>query len=904
MKGIYRMRHAPFCFALAFTGLAFSSVAQTGSDGDTIRPIQPSATAMPLNQLLDDPRAKEIVGRHAPKVLGTGGPQARSMTLADIRAFAPDNLPADAFDRITGELAALPPTPAAIAAARAATDAAAQARLDPAAPWITHPAAFSADFRQAPVALQFRRTISLTMKPSTMPIRVSADNRFILYVNGVRVAAGPARGDLAHWRYEIVDIAPYLRPGANTIAAQVWSDGKVAPVAQISTGHTGFMLKAERPEDSTIDTGPDWSVRVDASRQSSSGMRQLIGEVGPTYYAAGAPEQLVAGFQLDGWATGADRAQDWRSPVAAITEGARRRTLVPDVLPQMRYATVASGRVVRASGISAGAFPRGAVIVPAHSEAKLLIDAGRVLAAYPALIASGGRGATITLTYAEALYDPVKRGDRGGPVRFPDRAKVDDGLALGLTDTLIADGRPDRVFAPFWWRAWRYVEVRVKTGDQPLTLDRFETRETGYPFEQRGHFTSSDPQLNEIWRIGWLTGLFDAHETYQDSAYWEQLQYVGDTRIQALLSYDVGRDPKLAVQALDAFDGSRVVDGLPQSSWPISGSNPIPPFALLWIGMLHDYWLRQPDTAVLKRTLPGMRAVLDWYAPYVRDDGIVRASPGWLFVDWRDGQDGGRDRTGKAPDNCVISLLRLGALKEAADIENAVGDPARARSDAEQAGIAARGIQAQCWDAGRRLYADTPSKTGFSQHANTLAVLYDVAPKAEQKALLERVIVPGHGIDAPAGIMGTTFYFSFYLARALDHAGLSDRYLGLLDSWRDLLKQHFTTWPENPDPSRSDSHAWSAHPTSGLLTYVAGIQPAASGFSKVRISPHLGELRTLDAAMAHPAGLISTRYRQVGNGLEVEIDLPRGLTGTFVHAGREWPLKPGSNRIRSPAGKP
>jgi hypothetical protein len=896
------MKHAPLALALVVAG--FSSIAPLRAADQTygITPERPSVKAMPLNILLADPRAKDIVGRDAPKVLDTGGPQARSMTLTDLRTFAPDTIPADALVRIDKELSALAPTPAAVDAAQAAAAEVAKARLDSAAPWITHPGAFASDFRGTPVALQFRRDLRLAAKPATMPIRVSADNRFILYVNGKRVAAGPARGDLAHWRYETLDIAPHLKAGVNVIAAQIWSDGKVAPVAQITTGHTGFMVKAEHASDSAIDTGPFWRVRIDRSRDASSGMRQLIGEVGPTYYAAGAPEQLDAAAQLDGWTTGADAASDWQTPVAAITEGEKRRILVPDALPQMRYASVPSGRVVRANGLAAGAFPDGPVVVPAHAQATFLIDAQRVLAAYPALVTSGGRGATITLTYAEALYDRVRRGERGGPLRLTDRAKVDDGLALGLTDTFSVDGRAGRRFAPFWWRAWRYIEIRVRTGEQPLTLDRLETIETGYPFDQRGHFVSSDPQLNEIWRIGWMTGLFDAHETYQDSAYWEQLQYIGDTRIQALLSYDVAGDPRLAIQALDAFDHSRIVDGLPQSSWPISGSNPIPPFALLWIGMLHDYWMRQPDPTALKRALPGMRAVLDWFTPYVREEGVVRASPGWLFVDWREGLDGGRDRTGKAPDSCVISLLRLGALKEAADLEGAIGDPSRARADIEQAAIATRGIYAQCWDQRRGLYADTPAKTSFSQHANALAVLYDVAPKAEQAALLGRILVAGHGIDAPAGLTGTTFYFSFYLARALDHAGLGDHYVGLLDAWRALLAQHFTTWPENPDPSRSDSHAWSAHPTSGLLTYVAGIQPAASGFAKVRIAPQLGTLETVDAAMAHPNGVIRTRYRQKAGRLEAQIELPRSLTGLFVFCGREWPLRPGSNRISVAAG--
>ncbi len=103
----------------------------------------------------------------------------------------------------------------------------------------------------------FRRTFELAVKPSRFVIYVSADNRYQLFVNGKRVSWGPARGDLTHWRYETVDIAPELQAGKNVLAAVVWNDGQYRAVAQI-TNQTGFVLDADAPEHAEVNTNNLW----------------------------------------------------------------------------------------------------------------------------------------------------------------------------------------------------------------------------------------------------------------------------------------------------------------------------------------------------------------------------------------------------------------------------------------------------------------------------------------------------------------------------------------------------------------------------------------------------------------------------------------------------------------------
>ena len=95
--------------------------------------------------------------------------------------------------------------------------------------------------------------------------------------------------------------------------------------------------------------------------------------------------------------------------------------------------------------------------------------------------------------------------------------------------------------------------------------------------KQRASFESPDPQLKQIWDISWRTARLDAHETYMDTPYYEQLQYIGDTRIQALISYAVAGDGRLARQALEAFNDSRIPEGITLSRYPIRWRSTFPP---------------------------------------------------------------------------------------------------------------------------------------------------------------------------------------------------------------------------------------------------------------------------------------------------------------------------------------
>lgn len=753
------------------------------------------------------------------------------------------------------------------------------------ASWIRHPDGLRREFG----VYHFRKTFTLTDVPAPFVIRVSADNRYELFVNGGRVATGPARGDLDHWRYATLNIAPQLRAGKNVLAAVVWNYAELAPMAQM-TNETGFLLQGDGADEAMVNTDASWKAyKDDAVGTIYYDSRKMRG-----YFAVGPGERVDGARYPWNWQAPDYDDAGWESAAIigrAAARGAQdsssRWYLVPRTVPPMEESTERLARVVRCEGVEAPADfvgGRSPLTIPANSHATVLFDQAHLTTAYPELFVSGGRGAEVRLTYAEALFRDHRKGNRN---------ETAGREIFGYHDDFLPDGGEHREFRPLWWRTYRYLQMDIATHAEPLVVEDLYGDFTAYPFTMQAQFASDDPQLAQMWKVGWRTARLCAHETYMDCPYYEQLQYVGDTRIQALISLYMTGDDRLVKNAIESIDESRTPEGLTQSRYPSWLPQYIPPFSLFWIDMMHDLWWYHGDGDFLRAYLPGARNVLIWYENHLSSSGLLGRMPWWNFVDWADSFKGGDPPMEENGQSAILSLQLVAALRAEADLESALGSAQVAEHDRALAARITAAVYKTCWDPERRLVADTPARRQFSQHANILAVLEDAVPRAQQAALMKTVLTD------PA-LTQATYYFRFYLFRAMKKAGLGDEYLDQLGPWRQMLSLGLTTWAEKPEPTRSDCHAWSAHPNFDLLATVAGVESAAPGFSQVEIRPHLGSLHELKASLPHPQGEIRVEYRRNGNHLTADVTLPEKLGGWFYWGGKRAALRGGSQHLELP----
>ncbi|MFN7119966.1 MAG: alpha-L-rhamnosidase C-terminal domain-containing protein [Saprospiraceae bacterium] len=750
----------------------------------------------------------------------------------------------------------------------------------------------------------FRKSFDLVNKPATFPIYVSGDQRYKLFVNGQLASLGPARGDLYHWFYETVDLAPFLQNGNNQLAAVVWNDGDQTPVAQISL-RTAFIVQGATPETEVVNTNNTWKCTRENAYQP------LKPNLIYTYYVCGSGDLVDMNVAKTGWKNVDYNDANWLNASQievgvpkGVFDWATGWMLEPRPIPQMELSPQRLQKVRKAEGVQVSVnFPaqKAAFTVPANTKATILLDQTFLTNAYPTLVFSKGKNATLSMSYAEGLYiNEGEEKDWRTQKQKGNRNEIEGKRFVGKEDRVISNGANNQEFTSLWWRTYRYLQLQIETQQEALVIEDLYGTFTAYPFGFKATFDAGDPVLNQIMDIGWRTARLCAGETYMDTPYYEQLQYVGDTRIQCLISLYNSGDDRLMRQAINLIDYSRLAEGITMSRYPTAQQQIIPPFSLWWIAMLHDFWHYCPDADFVKSKLPGMRQVLHFFSQFQAADGSLQHAPYWNFTDWceAEGWDRGVAPIGKNGHSAAQDLQLLWAYQIAAELEEKLGSVEHMRQYKAAALQLLQTIIQKYWNEDKQLFADRPEQDLYSQHVNALAILTGTTSinwGIDPKQLANKILTD-------TSLSQATIYFQYYIHLALIKAGLGDDYLNWLDIWKENLAQGMTTLAEISDinNTRSDSHAWGAHPNIEFLRTVLGIDSAAPGFQKVKIEPHLGNLNFASGSMPHPNGTISINYKKEKDQWTAEITLPKHTDGVLFWKGKAYALKGGEkNHLKS-----
>ncbi len=761
------------------------------------------------------------------------------------------------------------------------------------------------------VLLRFRRTFRADELDAAC-VHVSADSRYALWLNGELVGRGPARWSVRHRVFDTYDVSDLVRrDGPNAFAAEVLRWGDSGPHFDVSA-RPAFLLQAgelcsdasfrARAVSSFNRDGPpefprivhvagNWLEERDL-RDDEPGWREPDFDDAATCF-----DEAVKWSAARELVRASSPAAPWRLhpraiPALLLREPEELRAVQRGFVqpaaptPPFGYATIALPEgALDDGGLPDGVAPVGATATVSQPPVRmcgdervhyLVFDAGRLVTARLALELEASAGARVELMYAES---PSVNGVKG-------RRDVLDGQRVeGYADRFVARDGVQR-FEPFEPRTFRYVRVAARS-TAPLVLRSLRARRTGYAFDEQGSFACSDPVLERVWRAGWETCRLCAHETYVDSPYYEQLQYVADARIQALVGYVVAAERRLPEAALRQLAETRGATGFLPARYPCRYESVIPTYSFLWIEMLEEHHLHTGCEAFAREMLPVVGELLELARAHADDEGCLRDLPGWSFLDWSFPDRG----TLHTPEDvsAPASLFFLGGLQAATRLCARLGETELSRGFDARARALAGTLARKLWSPSQASFHDGVVRRSTTVHTNALALLYGLAPEGRARELALR-------IASGAGFRWRTHYFDFYVHRALVRAGRTDLVIANARRWDSMLALGATTWFETNDESRCDCHAWSATPTYDLPTTVLGVRVVEPGYARVAIEPVTAGLEWARGRVATPRGPIEVAWQDAGRELEVE--LPQGVRGTVVlPSGQGYELCAGRQRF-------
>lgn len=758
--------------------------------------------------------------------------------------------------------------------------------------WIWHPYLST----HAPAIVVFTRTFTLDA-PLKTRIHISADQRFELAIDGAILARGPERGDHFHWAIHSYELS--LEKGTHTLSVRCQWLGDMAPYAQM-TSHAGFLLATDNDDDTLLST------------KNSSWMVAHIKGVDFL------PSKLT-------WGTGPcfslnaeNIPRDWTQPddfdfveAIPVDHAFFPHFVVPAELPEMANTPV-SPPAVRFADNSMCQCPQNAsaetppfkinrddfcleeadvfanalkdnapYTIPAHTDRTFLLDFSLYHCLYPTLHTKGGKNSVIQLHYAESLFADEKG------VHKNNRNNIFDKYFIGIHDTCLPNGSPMRFDLP-WWRAARYVLLTVHTTDAPLTLSSLTFHETHYPGENLLEFSCSNSSLKNFIAPSFRALQMCSHETYMDCPYYEQLMYVGDTRLEVLATFITMNDNRLPRKALKLLDWSRIPEGFTQSRYPSRTPQLIPPFSLWWVCMVHDYLMWRGDTVFIAERLPGIHAVTHAFAHYCDDDGLIRNLPGWNFIDWVPSWIGGMPPVPPEAANALINLQYILTLQAAEKVSRACGDEDNALLFAARAQRSIDAIQKTFWNSNKKAFAYHEDGTGFAQHTQCLAMCSGICTP-EQEAAIAELLTSSDVLEK------CTIYFSHYLFEALHLLRKTDAILSHLQPWHDACENGITTLPETPEPTRSDCHAWGAHILYHYVTKFLGVKPLKPGCSEISVTPRLQQFSHISGRVTLPQGMLKISANTEKGTASIE--LPENVVAHFSYKGIKNKLNTGKNML-------
>ncbi|MBQ8393125.1 MAG: hypothetical protein IJX51_05060 [Clostridia bacterium] len=446
-------------------------------------------------------------------------------------------------------------------------------------------------------------------------------------------------------------------------------------------------------------------------------------------------------------------------------------------------------------------------------------------------------------------------------------------------------------------RSVGYMRISVENmSDKDAYIDGVVLRYSHYPVRNEAGFSCSDPVINKVYDVCMHTLKICRQNTHLDSpTHQEPIACTGDYFIQALMEYYNIYDPTLT--AFDIYRTSQILEIQKGRMFHTS-------YSLMFPMWLYDYYMHTGDTSLVYESKKAMECLFSLFDTYVAEDnGLLEYAPDYMFVDWiamKDAEDPYADSRDvmshgkgegyslhhppKSLGQSVLCILYYRSLLCASHLYRVIGEEKSAMECCKKAEEIKESINTYLYDKEKEMYIgglNTPdrvengpwlpqntSRVFYLKQANTLAVLYGVAPEEKRVKILERVVENLRKEEMQP-------YFYHFLFEAIYKEGLFHKYgLELIRQYKSLMDKCDKGLCEAWEFVNGDcSHAWGGSPAYILKKALSGFEMVEPGYKKIKLNPQLYSLDYASLGISTPYGPISIELK----GQERKISVPDGI---------------------------
>ncbi|MFB9275394.1 alpha-L-rhamnosidase C-terminal domain-containing protein [Cohnella cellulosilytica] len=732
--------------------------------------------------------------------------------------------------------------------------------------------------------MEARGSFELPMATESAVLRVTANQEYVLFVNGFEIGRGPSPCDNGSQYYDIYEVAEKLRPGRNVVAVLAYNFGTDKVVTGQRQGPGGLLCQvdlgpvAEGGEKvCATATGKGWKCRVSPRWRPDSIRAHMWGGYREIYLADREDGWELPEYDDTDWANATavfepnDRRSPWPRLLAREIPHLQRQWLRPiGVIGEMAYlGTIANGDSVLEGGNRS--VPMSIDASVPGSYPNVTYDFGTEVVGYPELELEAPEGGVAHLFYGE-------------------------GLELEHVDTFILKKGSNRV-SSFGRRAFRFMKLALQGTPEPVEVRSVRIKSVHYPYAEQGSFVCSDEKLNRIWEVGKYTTIVNSQDHFEDCPHREAALWVADAVVMARVVYQTFGDLALVRKCLLQVARIQNGDGSIPGTGPENNSFTLPDFCAHWLFGVKEYVDYSGDENFLAELWPSVNRLEAWFRTQEDGDGLfanANRDGWWCFIDWSDDIE----RKDKVT---AISCYYYKFLLTVAQLARRRGEEPRA----QELEVKADGLRKAVWERMRLpegpLFADCLSADGLSDsvtaQTNFVAAWCGIMEPEEVKRFIEDFYLAG---KLPP-IKGA-FFYHIVLETLFAYGYREEALKEIRYFWGAMLDRGATTWWETFDPSLPEctvpspylghtptfmqaaipvsfSHGWGASPTYLLSRETLGVDTSRLGEGIVAFRPGaVGGLSWARGTIPTPRGDIEASWSAAEGGeYAFEAQLPAGL---------------------------